>query len=363
MKIILTIVIIALSFNALCQTAFEKAYKEGFNKGYCQQNEIKTIPCYPPPPQPMSIAVTAHNKDDVQAGYNHGFQKGTQVWNSEQEQKRLQQYQQQQQQKEQQRDQKQEQLQQNIENYEEQRAADKQAQEEQRIERQQKQKQQYQQQQQQQQQLQLQKQQQASQQYQMLQQTEILKTKELYKSFEKYPREISDGWHSVKLIEGNKVIVDAKVEVKANKVNNLALDNWILCDVTLSGNIENGKTYVRFNAKGVNSELSELYFIENIVDPETKTTKPLAPGKLTLWSTNKKAKKAKVYLGNQYLGNFKKRFKNDSKISCNENGSITITYKPGSYIVTVVYQGFFRVTKSKHLVILKENECNIYEVK
>ena len=114
--------------NSIGQTQFENAYKEGFDKGYCQQNDLKGIPCYPPSPQRMSISVNAQNMNDIQAGYNHGFQKGTQVWDYEEQQKQQQQYQQQQLQQNQQ---------QRINNYQQQKSAEDQAREKQRIERQQ----------------------------------------------------------------------------------------------------------------------------------------------------------------------------------------------------------------------------------
>jgi hypothetical protein len=355
---------------SIAQTPIENAYKEGFDEGYCQQNKLKGIPCYPPSPQRMSIGVTAHNKDDIKAGYEHGYQVGTQVWNYEEEQKRIQQNQQQQQQQQQQRQQQQyqqqQQQQQNYDNYQQQKAAEDQAREKQRLERQQ-QYQQYQLQQQQlqmqQQQIMRQQQQQAAQQYQMQQQADMSRTKELYSSFKTYPEKIIDGWHNVKLIEGNKVIVDAKVEVKSNKIINLALENWLRCDVTFSGNIDNGKSIIRFSARGVNSDLSDVYFLENIVDPNTLSTKPLSPGKLTLWTTNSKAKRLRVYFGNQLIGSFKKRFSNDDKVSCEEDGSLTINYKPGNYTITIINQGFFQVKRTTIQAVIYENQCVTYKVK
>jgi hypothetical protein len=359
-----------ISFTYYCQTPIENAYKEGFDKGYCQQNELKGIPCYPPSPQKMSLGVTAHNINDIQAGYNHGYQIGTQVWNYEQEQKRIQQHQQQEQQQYQQQQyqqqQYQQQQQQNYNNYQQQKAAEDQAREKQRIERQQ----QYQQYQLQQQQLQIQqqqiiqqRQQQAAQQYQMQQQADISRTKDLYSSFKTYPESIIDGWHNVKLIEGNKVIVDAKVEVKSNKIISLALENWILCDVTFSGNIDNGKSIIRFTARGVNSDLSDVYFLENIVDPNSLVSKPLSPGKLTLWTTNSKAKRLRVYFGNQLLGSFKKRFSNGEKVSCEQDGSITISYKPGNYTITILDKGFFQVKRTTIQAVIYENQCITYQIK
>ena len=197
----------------------------------------------------------------------------------------------------------------------------------------------------------------------MQQQADIIRTKELYNSFKTYPDNIKDGWHNVKLIEGNKVIVDAKVEVKTNKIIGLALENWILCDVTFSGNIDNGKSIIRFNARGVNSDLSDIYFLENIVDPTSTSTRPLSPGKLTLWTTNSKAKRLRVYFGNQFLGTFKKRFSNDDKVSCEEDGSITINYKPGNYTITVLNQGFFQVKRTTIQAVIYENQCLTYQVK
>ena len=65
LKLFYTIFFFSLFFNVNGQTPIENAYKEGFINGYCEQNKLKGIPCYPPPPQQMSIGVTAQNKNDI----------------------------------------------------------------------------------------------------------------------------------------------------------------------------------------------------------------------------------------------------------------------------------------------------------
>ena len=134
--------------------------------------------------------------------------------------------------------------------------------------------------------------------------------------------------------------------------------------MNFSGSIQNAKSIIKIEIGGGKiSDYLDVFFIENIIEPNSYTSAPLNPGSLTIWTADKKYENMKVYLSKTYIGNFTKNF-TDKTPSCQEVGTVNLKkYKPGIYQVAIIIEKGRKIsTYTFNNIEIKENDCEILEI-
>lgn len=187
--------------------------------------------------------------------------------------------------------------------------------------------------------------------------SKMLQTKSIYSNFKKFPLKITDGWHNVIATNNYDFCDDRKVYVSNNQVTRYIIDDWEERAVTFSNTISQGKGLIKNKRPdGAETEYLEIYFLDFCLNPDTHTSPPIKPGKVTFWTSWKKANTITLYIEGFELGTFTHYF--DSSPSCEQQGTISFVYKPGTY----KYQAVGTTALGKQLnwegsITLKEGSC------
>ena len=157
--------------------------------------------------------------------------------------------------------------------------------------------------------------------------------KELYPTFGKYPDHLNDGWYNVAVTNYYDMCGERKVYVQNNRITKYFVDNYSERTISFSSPIVDGKAHIKFFINGADTEIHDVYFLENIIDPTTTASKPRF-GKYTFYTSFKRAGIVKVFVDGLYAGAISQFF--DPKIGtpyCGQesSGTITFSYKPGTY--------------------------------
>lgn len=157
--------------------------------------------------------------------------------------------------------------------------------------------------------------------------------KELYPTFGKYPNHINDGWYNVAVTNYYEMCGERKVFVQNNRITKYFVQNYSERKVSFSSAIVDGKAHIKLFIDGADTEIHDVYFLENIIDSTTTASKP-SFGIYTFYTTFKRAGTVKIIMDGIYVGTLNQYF--DPKIgtpSCGQesSGTITFQYKPGTY--------------------------------
>lgn len=163
--------------------------------------------------------------------------------------------------------------------------------------------------------------------------------KAFYNSLTTFPEEISDGWHKVISTNNYDFCAERKVYVSNNKVTKYVIDDWMEKSISYPTKINNAKAMVQLvNDDGTTGDMVELYFLEFLNNPSSNTSPPSGSGKISFWTNWKNAGSMELYFDGMYIGKFSSYFDNGSP-SCGQQGTLTITYKPGTYSYKAVSSG------------------------
>lgn len=157
--------------------------------------------------------------------------------------------------------------------------------------------------------------------------------RQLYPTLGKYPEQLKDGWYNVAVTNYYDMCGERKVYVQNNRVAKYFVENYSERTVSFSSPILEGKAHIKLLINGSDTEIHDVYFLENIIDPTTTASKP-SFGKYTFYTTFKRAGTVKIFIDGSYAGTLSQYF--DSKIGtpyCGQEGSGTVTfaYKPGTF--------------------------------
>lgn len=158
----------------------------------------------------------------------------------------------------------------------------------------------------------------------------IKQTKKIYSSIEKFPANISNGWHSVTVTNNEDFCDERKVFVENNKITKYVVENWINREVAFSAPVQNAKGMIKLKTEQGSSEYLDVYFIEYTYSPGQTTTAPLKPGKINFWSSLKRGSEIEIYFEDEYIGKLTQYFA-DGSPTCGQIGTVTLSYKPGTY--------------------------------
>jgi hypothetical protein len=185
-------------------------------------------------------------------------------------------------------------------------------------------------------------------------------TKRFYNSNSNYPKVIPNGWHQVVSMNNRDKCEDVKVFVEDNKLKKYYIEDWKQIIIAYSAPISQGKAIVQLkNENGSKGDMVDIYFLENISNPYSKSTQPQTPGKVNFYTTHKRSGKIEIYLDGEFEGTLEQYFDVKSNPSCGQNGTLTIERKPGSYNYTAIGSS----GKWSGVIEIKANACSSFALR
>jgi hypothetical protein len=192
--------------------------------------------------------------------------------------------------------------------------------------------------------------------------SKIERVRAQYNSFTNYPKTIPDGWYNVIASNDYDFCADSKVYVKDNQITEYVIDGWDDRVVNFSGPIKAGKGLVKVNMTNRSKdELYDIYFIEYLSNPNVKTNAPQVSGYITFWIDFKAKSPVKLYIEDTYVGDFKSYFANGSP-KCNQEGTLSFRYKPGTYRYRAESKGTFKTRLWEDTFTIPVDGCEIYQL-
>jgi hypothetical protein len=187
--------------------------------------------------------------------------------------------------------------------------------------------------------------------------------KSYYNSLNTYPTKINNGWHKVISMNNYDFCEERKVYVTDNKVTKYVIDDWLSKSISYSPNINKAKSMVQLkNDDGTNGDMVELYFLEDINNPNSYVSPPVGSGKASFWTSWKRSASMKLYFDGMYVGKFKSYFENGTPV-CGQKGTLTVTYKPGTYSYKVISEGSWSTKTWTGTVTIRAGGCSLQGLK
>lgn len=182
--------------------------------------------------------------------------------------------------------------------------------------------------------------------------------KSYYNSLNSYPDLVKNGWHKVIAMDNYDFCEERKVYVENNKVTKYVVDNWLNRKVSYPVLINNAKAMIQLVQDNGTTAIVDLYFLEDINNPNSYTSPPLQSGKISFWTNLKSSGSMELYFDGMYAGTFTSYFK-DGTPNCGQDGTITIECKPGTYKYYATGQGFWGSKSWEGSVTIKEGGCSL----
>lgn len=184
----------------------------------------------------------------------------------------------------------------------------------------------------------------------------MIQTKNIYLSFNTFPAIITDGWHSIIATNNTDFCNERKVYVRENRIIKYVIDNWLEREVLFSAVISQGKGVIKTKISETENNYLEIYFLDFCLNQNYTSTPPIKPGKITFWTNWKRSGPIRIYIGGFEIGIISKYYKDVP--TCEKEGTVTFTYKPGTYDYEAIGLSIFgQEIKWKGHITLKENTC------
>lgn len=183
--------------------------------------------------------------------------------------------------------------------------------------------------------------------------------KSYYNSLQTFPDKIPDGWHKVISMNNYDFCEERKVYISNNQVTKYVIDDWMEKSVSYPTTINKAKAIVQLKEDdGTTGEMVELYFLEYINNPNSYTSPPVGSGKISFWTSWKNSGSMELYFDGDYVGKFKSYFA-DGSPNCGQQGTLTITYKPGTYRYRAVSEGSWATKTWEGTVTIYAGGCQL----
>lgn len=167
----------------------------------------------------------------------------------------------------------------------------------------------------------------------------INQVKSYYASLTSYPTEIPNGWYTVISTNNYDICVERKVYVENNKITKYFIEDWIDRKVSFSTNINNAKAMLQLVLdNGNKADMVDVYFLEYINNKNAYTAAPVGAGKVSFYTDWKRCGNMQIYFNGKYYGGFPSYF-SDAQPICGQVGTVTLSYKPGTYGYKVISEG------------------------
>lgn len=183
-----------------------------------------------------------------------------------------------------------------------------------------------------------------------------------YLSFSNYPNNIPNGWHNIVAMDNFSFCDERKVYVQNNKITKYIIDNYSDREVTFSGNIEKGRAIIKIRYPNMQeSGYLDVFFIEQIANPQSTTSAPQQAGKISFWTNWKRSGNLKLYIEGVYVGTFTSYFENVTP-QCGQNGTLTFSNKPGTYRYRAESEGAFGTTYWEGTFTIYSGRCTLQKL-
>ena len=160
----------------------------------------------------------------------------------------------------------------------------------------------------------------------------IQQTKEIYHSSRDYPSTIIDGWHKVIISDNYTLCKESKVYVVNNQITKVFLSNNFERRVSFTGPIRDAKAVVKVTkSNGQESNYLDVYFIDDIISPNSGVSAPQKPGQVCFYSDLKWGGTISVNLEGYGAGELTTYFQQGQQPNCGQKGTLTFTCKSGEY--------------------------------
>ena len=158
----------------------------------------------------------------------------------------------------------------------------------------------------------------------------IQQTMEIYRSARDYPTSISNGWHKVIISDNYTLCEESKVYVTSNQIDKVFISNTYERKVSFTGPVSDAKAVLRvIESDGKESNYLDVYFLEDIINPNAVSSPPQKPGQVCFYSTLKWGGPVTICFQGGGGKDLTSYF--SSQPSCGQIGTATFTCKAGEY--------------------------------
>jgi len=159
----------------------------------------------------------------------------------------------------------------------------------------------------------------------------IEQVKTYYNSVTSFPEKLNDGWHKVISTNNYDLCQERKVYISNNKIIKYVIDDWAEKRISYSSVVYKAKSMIQLiNDDGSNGDMLEIYFIEDISNPNVYVSSPVGSGKVSFWSSVKRGGAISIYIEDTYIGEINSYF-SEGAPNCGQSGTLLFEYKPGTY--------------------------------
>ena len=183
--------------------------------------------------------------------------------------------------------------------------------------------------------------------------------KSYYASLTNFPADIPNGWYTVISTNNYDMCAERKVYVEYGKVTKYFIEDWIDRKVSFSTKITNAKAMVQLILDdGTKADMVDVYFLEYINNNNAYTAPPVGSGKISFWTSWKNSGNMELYFDGMYVGKFTSYFA-DGTPNCGQQGTLTVTYKPGTYSFRAVSEGGWSTKTWEGTVTISAGGCSL----
>jgi hypothetical protein len=109
------------------------------------------------------------------------------------------------------------------------------------------------------------------------------------------------------------------------------------------------------------ADMVVVYFLESINEPNSYSSAPIGSGKVSSYTSWKRSGNMELYFDGSYVGKFTSYFENGSP-ACGQVGTLTITYKPGTYSYRAVSEGGWSTKTWERTITIYSGGCQLQEL-
>ena len=180
----------------------------------------------------------------------------------------------------------------------------------------------------------------------------LQQTNEIYRSAKDYPASISNGWHKVMITDNHTLCEESKVYVTSNQIDKVFISNTFERTVNFTEPVRDAKAVVKvIESDGKESNYLDVYFLEDIFNPNAVSSPPQKPGQVCFYSTLNWGGTVTISFQGGEVKDLSSYF--TSQPSCGQAGTATFTCKAGAYR----YSGFNSNRTWEGTVTVNEDRC------
>jgi len=181
----------------------------------------------------------------------------------------------------------------------------------------------------------------------------------IFNNHKNLPDNVTSGWHYAIGTNNYDFMEFCKVYVLNNQIVKYVVDDWQERSIQSPSSINKAKAVVQLiEDDGSTGQLATIFLYAYVVDNKSSTTPPIGTGKISFWTSWKNCANMKLYFDGKYAGKFSIYFPSGIPL-CEQNGTITVKYKPGTY----KFQAVSGWKNWEGTVTIQKDGCQTFELK